>query len=60
MGDVKLRVNFKVKLNMTEEEFDSLSEFQQNQLIEDSIDWHDTLRSAETEDIDVWDVGEHL
>ena len=55
-GMARLRVPYSVKLNMTEEEFDSLSERKQNQLLEDAIDWKDACRNAETDDIEVDDV----
>ena len=55
-GDVKLSVRYDIELKMTADEFEALSESKQNQLIEEAIDWHDALRSARTDDIDVWDI----
>ena len=55
-GEVALKVRYAVKLNMTEEEFDALSERKQNELIDGAINWHDELRNAETDEIEVWDI----
>ena len=57
-GRITLSVDYTVKLNMTEEQFYNLSEHQQNQIIDENIDWHNTLRNAEVEDVDVWDLEE--
>ena len=57
-GEAKLKVPYKVQLNMTVEEFDALPERKQNELIEEAIDWRDATRSAETDEIDVWDINE--
>lgn len=57
-GDATLRVQYAVDLDMTEEEFDSLSERKQNELIAESIDWHSIMRNAEVNGIDVDDVFE--
>ena len=57
-GRATLTVTYAVKLNMTEEEFGNLSEDKQNELINGMIDWMDAMRSAEIEDIDVWDIYE--
>lgn len=57
-GMAKLNVNYKVELNMAEEEFDELSESGQTELLENAIDWKEACRSAETDGIDVWEVEE--
>ncbi|WP_256366285.1 hypothetical protein [Rummeliibacillus stabekisii] len=41
---------------MTEEEFDSLPERKQNDLIDGSINWHETMKNAEIDEIEIWDV----
>lgn len=57
-GEVTLKVRYSVKLNMTLDEFESLSTRKQNELLDGSIDWHNELRNAETDDIEVWDIDE--
>ena len=57
-GVVTLRSNFDVELDMTEEEFDNLAEWEQNDEIEAQIDWHDWTAGAETTEVDVWDLDE--
>ena len=57
-GQATLSVPFLVKLDMTSEEFEALSESKQNEILEESIDWMSTMRNAETEDIDVWGIHE--
>lgn len=57
-GEVTLKVNYAVKLDMTAEQFEGLSERKQNELIEEGIDWHNELRNAQTDDIEVWDIDE--
>ncbi|HLG26730.1 MAG TPA: hypothetical protein VI423_03000 [Paenisporosarcina sp.] len=52
-GSAKLRVGYTVELEMTEEDFDNLSEGQQNEIISDSINWGDIMSDAEVDDIDV-------
>lgn len=58
IGTAKLRVNYDVQLDMTEEEFDSLSESEQNDILDHKIDWMNECRSAEVDDIEVDDVQE--
>lgn len=55
-GYVTLGTKYAVRLDMTEEEFDALSPTEQNQLIDESINWHETIRSAGVEELDVWSV----
>lgn len=58
-GEVTLKVRYTIELkNMTAEQFDALSERQQNALIDETIDWSNELRNAETDEIEVWDVDE--
>lgn len=57
-GRITLSIDYTVKLNMTEEQFDNLSERQVNKLIDESIDWHNAMNNAEVEDVDVWDLEE--
>lgn len=58
MGTANLRINYEVQLNMTEVEFDSLTELKQNEVIESAIDWFDVYRSAEVDEIEVDDLEE--
>jgi hypothetical protein len=58
IGTAKLRVNYDVQLDMTEEEFDSLSESKQNDILDHKIDWMNECRSAEVDDIEVDDLQE--
>ena len=55
-GDTTLRLRYKVKFNMTEEQWDALSEVEQNELIDSKIDWHNEMRNAEVTDYEVDDV----
>ena len=55
-GTVTLQVPYEVFFNITEEEFDSLSERGQDELIESSIDWHNAVRNARTSEIEVDNV----
>jgi len=55
-GSAKLKTDFTVDLNMTEEEFDALTQRQQDQLLEDNVDWYEASRQAEVDDIDVDDL----
>jgi hypothetical protein len=56
IGSIKLRGNYEVELDMTEAEFDALSEREQNEEIEDAIDWRNFLDNCDTDEIDVDDV----
>jgi hypothetical protein len=55
-GEITLRGNYEVKLNMTEDEFDNLSEQEQHDLIEGGIEWKEWLDNSDTDDIDVDEV----
>jgi hypothetical protein len=57
-GTAKLRVNYEVQLDMTEDEFDAMSERSQNELLDNMIDWKEACRSAELDDLDVDDLVE--
>lgn len=57
-GVVTLRGDYIVELDMTEEEFDSLSKRQQDEEIESAIDWRNLVENSETDDIDVYDLEE--
>lgn len=57
-GVAKLSVPFEVELNMSEEEFDDLTERQQNDLLDNHIDWMEVCRGGEVDDIDVYDLEE--
>ncbi|WP_438498038.1 hypothetical protein [Paenibacillus sp. IHBB 3054] len=57
-GKAKLIVNYDVELDMTEEEFDSLSERKQNEVLDDAIDWIEVCRNADVDEIDVDDLVE--
>lgn len=57
-GTAKLRVSFSVEVDMTVEQWDSLSERKQNEIIEGLVDWMDECRSGEVDDIEVDDVLE--
>ena len=50
--------NYEVKLNMTESEFDALSEREQNDEIADVIDWRNWLDNADIRDSDIDEVQE--
>lgn len=55
-GSLKLRGNYEVELDMTEAEFDALSEREQNEEINDAIDWRNWLDNSDLDDLDVDDV----
>lgn len=57
-GSAKLRVEYSVDLDMTEGEFDNLSEREQNGIIDEAIEWMDACRGGETDDIDVYEIEE--
>jgi hypothetical protein len=58
-GTARLRVEYSVELDMTMEEFDSLSERKIHELLDSRIDWMDACRSAEIYDMDIDDVEEN-
>lgn len=55
-GMLTLRGNYEVELDMTEVEFDALSERKQNDEINDAIDWREFINNADVDDIDVDDI----
>jgi hypothetical protein len=57
-GTATLKVNYSVDLDMTEEQWDALSEKKQNEILDSTIDWMDECRSAEVDEIEVDDVTE--
>ena len=57
-GIAYLKVKFTIKLDMTEATFDELSTEDQDKLMEETIDWHETLRNAETESFDIHELEE--
>ena len=57
-GRAELKVPFNILLNMSEAQFESLSDSRANELIEETIDWLGATRSAEVSDIDIWEYDE--
>ena len=57
-GTAELEVDFIVQLNMSEEQFESLSEREQTNAIDEAVDWRGIMQSAELRHIDVWDLEE--
>lgn len=55
-GEAKIRVDYSVELDMTEEQWDSLSEKKQNEILDSAIDWMYACRSGEVDNIEVYDV----
>lgn len=55
-GTARLTVWYGVELDISEEEFDALSERKQNELLDGAIDWREVCRGAELDEIDVDDV----
>jgi hypothetical protein len=55
-GEATLKVPFTVELNTTIEQFDALTVQEQNQTIDDMIDWVHATRSAKVDDIEVDNV----
>lgn len=56
IGTLTMRGDYVVHLDMTEEDFDALSEQEQNDEINDAVDWRNWIENAEIHDIDVDDV----
>lgn len=54
-GMIKFSLDFNLKVDMTEEEWDALSTYQKNEYIDERIGPND-LNSMEVDDCDVWDV----
>lgn len=57
-GTATLRVHYSIDLKMTEEEWDALTEKEQNGIIDGCADWMDACRGGEIDDIEVDDVLE--
>ena len=57
-GSIMLRMPFSVTLDITEEKFDSLSESEQDALIDEAINWESELRNAEITETEIDDVQE--
>lgn len=57
-GSALLRVQYSVVLNMSEEEWDALSDSKANSMIEHHVDWLEAGRNAQVWDIDIDDVIE--
>lgn len=57
-GSVRLYVNYTVKLNMTEAEFDALSYGKQESLVESHINYYEAMRGADVSDIDIDELEE--
>lgn len=58
-GTASVDVDWEIELDMTEEEFDNLSEGLQNELIDSNVDWLDACRNGSIDNIEV-DVIEHM
>lgn len=48
-GRANMKVEYSTELDMTEEEFDALSQQKQDSLIDAHVDWKEVTRSAEVE-----------
>lgn len=57
-GILTLKGNFSVELDMSEEEFDSLPKWQQEDEIGNMIDWRNWTESADMSDLDIDDINE--
>lgn len=55
-----MRGNYEVELDMTVEEFDALSERQQNDEINDAMDWRDWMDNSDLDDLDIDEVAAKL
>jgi hypothetical protein len=55
-GSITMSGNYEVELDMEEEEFDNLSEQDQNDEISDAIDWSNWLDNADIHDVDIDEV----
>jgi len=59
IGEAVLKVKFSVDLvDITEAEFEALSERKQDELIDSAIDWSNETRNAEVDEFDVWEYRE--
>ena len=57
-GKIKLKMPYSVVLGMTKDEFDSLSERKQNELLEGKIEWHNELKNVIATDVNIDDITE--
>lgn len=58
-GEIILKLKFDVRISdMTEQEWDELSERQQNHMIESRINYGEEMRNAEVDEVDVWEARE--
>lgn len=55
-GTAKVRVDYSVNVDMTVDDWDALSDNEQNKIIEGQVDWMDACRSGEVDDIEVDEV----
>lgn len=55
-GDIRYRLSFTYKIDMTEEEWDALSVRKQNELLDDLVVNSGDLRNLEVMDVEVDDV----
>lgn len=55
IGTARFNVDFRLDIDMTEDEWDLLSESDQNTYIDDCIGMNE-MESAEMSDCDVWEV----
>ena len=56
-GMLRFTVGFNLEIDMTEAEWDELSERKQNEIIDEMIGTEE-MQGAEMDDCDVWDVKE--
>lgn len=60
-GSFKLTSNFEINLDMTSEEFEALNQREQDELMENHINWYKVLRSVDfiefSDDIDWKEVS---
>ncbi|MBO1909723.1 hypothetical protein [Sporosarcina sp. 6E9] len=57
-GNAVLKARFSVELDMTEEEFEALTEHQKDNLVDSKIDWHNAMQGAEVDEMDIWEYRE--
>lgn len=57
-GTARLKVDYSVRIDMTEEEFNEMPLRNQEELLDNSIDWETVCRNATVDDIDVDEVEE--
>lgn len=57
-GTARVDVDWEIELDMTEEEFDDLSEREQNEIIDRDVDWYEACRNGSVDAIEVDDLEE--